>query len=258
MGLQKLFEKLALVGVEWVVWLLIFLSMVSIAIMAERGVFFWKKRREDIAELMEKLKSLLSRNDISGARRYLESKTSVEAIVTLEGIKEIHRGAGSAEEAMIGTRIREKLSLERYLAVLGTVGNSAPFLGLFGTVTGIIKSFYALAITENPDMKTVMYGISEALVTTALGLIVAIPAVWAFNIFQRQIKGIMTRSETAARLVLAHIKAENKISHQGSNDGELAHVEEDDDKPGADDEKNPRKEKESGDGIKESKGGKGK
>lgn len=210
MGLQTFFEKLALVGVEWVIWILVLASMVSIGIMVERGLFFRKKKKDDVDDMVHKLKQFLSREDIKGASSFLEKKTSVEAAVALDGLKEIHRGAASAEEAMISARIREKLSLERYLTYLGTVGNNAPFLGLFGTVTGIIKAFHALAITESPNMKTVMYGISEALVTTALGLIVAIPAVIAFNIFQRKIRSIMTRTEITARVILAHIKAENR------------------------------------------------
>ena len=208
MGLQQLFEKLALVGVEWVVWILVLLSMVSIGLMVERGLFFRRKRKDDIPEMMERLRKFLAGGDLNGAKRFLGESQGVEAAVAKAGLEEAHRGAASAEEAMIGARVREKLSLERYLAFLGTVGNNAPFLGLFGTVTGIIKSFHALAVTANPNMKTVMFGIAEALVTTALGLIVAIPAVVAFNIFQRQIRGIMTRTETMARVVLAHIKAE--------------------------------------------------
>ncbi len=214
MGLQTFFENLALVGVEWVIWILVLASTVSIGIMVERGLFFRKKKKDDIDEMVKKLKFFLDNEDIEGATGFLEKKQGVEAAVALDGLKEIHRGAASAEEAMISARIREKLSLERNLAFLGTVGNSAPFLGLFGTVTGIIKAFYALAVTESPNMQSVMYGISEALVTTALGLIVAIPAVIVFNIFQRQIRGIMTRTETTARMILAHIKAENRNASQ--------------------------------------------
>jgi biopolymer transport protein ExbB len=215
-----MFEKLALVGVEWVVWLLVALSVVSIAMMVERAVFFIKLRKVDVPEMMERLRSLLVRNDVKGAERYLEKQPGVEAAVARAGLAEADRGPASAEEAMLGARVREKAPMERYLTYLGTLGNNAPFLGLFGTVTGIIKSFHALAVTANPNMKTVMFGIAEALVTTAVGLMVAIPAVVAHNVFQRQIKGIMSRSESLGRVVMAHLKSTDAGRERGESKGE--------------------------------------
>jgi biopolymer transport protein ExbB len=209
MNLQQMFEKLALVGVEWVVWLLVGLSIVSIGLMVERAVFFIKLRRVDVAEMMKKLREYLVAGDEKKAAQYLAGQPGVEAAVARAGLAEAARGPASAEEAMLGARVKERGPLERYLSYFGTLGNNAPFLGLFGTVTGIIKSFHALAVTANPDMKTVMFGIAEALVTTAVGLIVAIPAVVAHNIFQRQIRGILARSETLGRVVMAHLKAED-------------------------------------------------
>lgn len=204
-----MFEKLALVGVEWVVWLLVILSVISIAMMVERAVFFVKLRKVDVAEMMERLRGYLVRDDLEGASKYLGEQPGVEAAVAKAGLAEAERGPASAEEAMLGARVRERAPLERYLTYLGTLGNNAPFLGLFGTVTGIIKSFHALAVTANPNMKTVMFGIAEALVTTAVGLMVAIPAVVAHNVFKRQIKGIMTGSESLGRVVMAHLKAKS-------------------------------------------------
>jgi biopolymer transport protein ExbB len=97
----------------------------------------------------------------------------------------------------------EKLDLDRRIAILGTLGSNAPFIGLFGTVLGIIHAFHSLAQNTKGGPGAVMSGISEALVATALGLFVAIPAVAAYNYFVRYIKKIIVSSENFARLAAA-------------------------------------------------------
>jgi biopolymer transport protein ExbB/TolQ len=179
--------------------------------MVERTIFFFNLSRIDVDAISKKLKSFLNNNDLAGAEKYLETQKGIEVKIVLAGLREAPRGAESTEEAMQGAMVTEKLGLEKYLTFLGTIGNNAPFLGLFGTVTGIIKAFHALAITATPNLKTLMFGVAEALVTTAIGLIVAIPAVIANNTFRRQIKSVLTRSEAMSRLVLAQLKAENDV-----------------------------------------------
>jgi biopolymer transport protein ExbB len=109
---------------------------------------------------------------------------------------------------MIGARAQHKHDLERGLAFLGTLGNNAPFIGLFGTVLGIIKAFRDLAENSQAGAQAVMAGISEALVSTAIGLMVAIPAVIAFNFFQRQVRAHVTNADTLAHVILAELRAE--------------------------------------------------
>ena len=100
--------------------------------------------------------------------------------------------------------------MERNLAFLGTVGNNAPFVGLFGTVIGIIVAFNELSLNTQGGASTVMGGISEALVATAIGLLVAIPAVAAFNTFQRRIKVIVGDSNSVTHTILAGLKGETE------------------------------------------------
>jgi len=88
-----------------------------------------------------------------------------------------------------------KLSLEKRLGILATFGNNAPFIGLFGTVLGIIKAFHDLGISKEFGVRVVMTGISEALVATAMGLFVAIPSVIAYNYFVRRVKKILLTYE---------------------------------------------------------------
>ena len=206
MNLNQAFEKLALLDMSWVVWALVLMSVFSLAVMVERAIFFFRFERVKHELVLDQLlKTLKSRKYAQGAEEMAKLRGTAPQVLAA-GLTEIEYGPGAAEEAMLGVMVREKLFLERFLTFLGTVSNNAPFLGLFGTVTGLIKSFYELGFATTPDMKSVMFGVTEALVTTALGLIVAIPAVMANNGFRRQVKGILTRTEELSRILLTHAR----------------------------------------------------
>ena len=112
------------------------------------------------------------------------------------------------EDSLSVALSQERLNLEKPITILGTLGNNAPFVGLFGTVLGIIHAFHSLAENIKSGPAVVMAGISEALVATALGLFVAIPAVAAYNYFVKHIKKIMVDSENVARLAVStHMNA---------------------------------------------------
>jgi biopolymer transport protein ExbB len=98
----------------------------------------------------------------------------------------------------------ERLKLERNLAILGTLGNSAPFIGLFGTVLGIIKAFSDLGSAANGGLNSISGGLAEALVTTATGLLVALPSAIAFNYFQRKMKTISSRASSLSLAITAN------------------------------------------------------
>ncbi len=120
---------------------------------------------------------------------------------------------GSSDPSRIDRAVRSYLMLERSrleegLTVLATLGSNAPFIGLFGTVLGIIQSFGALG-AHRTDAADIMVGISEALVATAVGLFVAIPAVVAFNVFSRKLKSVMVKSESLKDLYLSRIQGGN-------------------------------------------------
>ena len=88
-----------------------------------------------------------------------------------------------------------RLLLEARLGILATFGNNAPFIGLFGTVLGVIQAFHAIGANNAFDVQPIMQGISEALIATATGLFVAIPCVMAYNYFTRRVKTILTLKE---------------------------------------------------------------
>lgn len=207
---MRLTERLlsfTLLGSEWVLWLLVILSVVSVAVMVERAIAT-RGRHRDFDELCRKLMSLLGRGDLTGARAALGEPRSPEARVGLAGLDEVGRGRQAALEAMASARSRERLGLEKHLGILGTLGNNAPFIGLFGTVLGIIRSFADLAKNQGGGAGVVMAGISEALVATAVGLLVAIPAVIAFNVFQGRVRRTLGRVDAVAHLILSAAPAD--------------------------------------------------
>jgi biopolymer transport protein ExbB len=196
-----------LLGSEWVLWLLILLSILSVAIMVERGIAM-SGRLVDFDGLSGKLKDKVAAGDLAAARELLGEPKSPEVRVALLGLAELPRGTTPAVEAMAAARSRERLALEKHLGVLGTLGNNAPFIGLFGTVLGIIKAFADLAKNQSGGAAVVMAGIAEALVATAVVLLVALPAVVAYNIFQGRIRRTMGRVDTMAHLILTGAKDE--------------------------------------------------
>jgi len=197
-------------GATWVLYLLIALSVLCLAIAIDRARAFWV-RRDDVPRLTRELHRLLDADDEASARILLAQSPSVEASVAAAGLSLWHQGGGAVREAMAAATGRERAHLEQRLGFLGTVGNNAPFVGLLGTVIGVIGAFEAMghgggsesAASLAPEL--VMSNIAEALVATAVGLVVAIPAVALFNYFQGALTATMESAETLGHVVLAHI-----------------------------------------------------
>jgi len=194
------------IGAEWVLWLLLGLSVMSVAVMVERILFF-RRNSADTREFLMNLSELLTKGDRKRAQELAAATRGIEARVALEGLENLSNGPRATEESMGGIVARERARYERNLAFLGTLGNNAPFIGLFGTVLGIIKAFADLSSNVTGGADAVMAGISEALVATAVGLLVALPAVVAYNLFKGKVKALLRNADVAARTVLAHAHA---------------------------------------------------
>jgi biopolymer transport protein ExbB len=204
MNLTKIMLNLAIAGGSWVLGLLIILSIASVAVMLERALVFRRGRFAEAA-FIAAIKPLLEEGAWSEAAKDCEGTAGFEPQVLLAGLQQVHRGSQAAAEAMEGERIRLGQLLEKRLGFLGTLGANAPFIGLFGTVLGIIHAFKDLALTEGGGGPAVMAGIAEALVATAVGLLVAIPAVIAYNLFHRRLHAILERSQRLSRLLLTYL-----------------------------------------------------
>ena len=201
---QKLLA-FTLLGANWVLWLLLALSVVSVAVMIERAVYFGRRR---MSGRFPALLDLIHRGDLKGAAE-LATGDAMEAEVVRAAVRAASGGSEAVEKAAQSTIDRRRIEYEQWLFVLGTLGNNAPFIGLFGTVLGIIRAFADLAAANRGGGSStagfVMAGISEALVATAVGLLVAIPAVMAFNIFQRLLKRAVGRSNALGNAISASL-----------------------------------------------------
>ena len=196
-------------GAEWVLWVLIILSMVSLAIMVERFWFYRTHKVDSLALRRLMVKALEGGTADQAADLIRNTGDSMEARVTVYGLRNIGRGHKSARELMNSAIEWENNRYERFLWFLATLGNNAPFFGLFGTVLGVIMAFDALGSGTKPEGggSAVMGPIAEALIATAVGLLVAIPAVLAFNIFKIRAHHSHADTEMLSQTMLAFAHA---------------------------------------------------
>lgn len=214
-------------GAAWVMWLMIGLSVASVTIMLERGWFYYSIR-DDIPALAQSLRDRLRSDDIDAAVGLLEKSPSAEAAVVVAGLREADRGKEAADMAMRSAAALQKMKLERRLAFLGTLGNNAPFIGLFGTVIGVVQAFEQLGkqgmgaaqSASAGAPQEVMAAIAEALVATAVGLAVAIPAVAAYNFYQRHTRAVLGNTDALSNVLLAHLSGLDN----GNGNGNGKHI----------------------------------
>jgi biopolymer transport protein ExbB len=200
--------SVTLLGAGWVLWLLIGLSVVSVSVIAERAVYFWRRR---MSGAFPQLLALAQAGDLADAGELAEGD-AMEAEVARAAMTRLRDGNhAEVAEAISSVIEKRRLSYESGLFILGTLANNAPFIGLFGTVLGIIRAFADLSTASKAGAQTVMAGISEALVATAVGLFVAIPAVLAFNVFQRLLKRVVGRSNALAHAIAAGMHVEKEV-----------------------------------------------
>ena len=182
-----------------VVFVLFIMSIWSLAVMIDRWLYFSAARKQS-REFAPKVAGALREGKLDEAVKVADrNKKSHLAEVVTAGLQEFRNygGGGSAvtpEQIESSKRALERAEaivhakLKRGLGALATIGSTAPFVGLFGTVAGILKAFNEIATMKTPGIGAVAGGISEALVTTAFGLLVAVPAVWTFNYFTNKVE----------------------------------------------------------------------
>jgi biopolymer transport protein ExbB/TolQ len=198
--------RVALLGSSWVLYLLFALSVVSIAAMLERWLFF-RRFRADVDALNHRLTERLASDDFGGALAILLDSPALEARIVARAANWAHGGAAAFSDALDSETQRARKELERGLTFIGTLGNNAPFIGLFGTVLGVIEAFHHLgdAGRNQAAMGSVMGGIAEALIATGVGLFVAIPAVVGYNVAQKKIADIESGAASLGKLIGAFI-----------------------------------------------------
>lgn len=197
--------EVALLGATWVLYLLFGLSLLAFAAMFERAWFFRRNRQASQA-LREQLAQAIAADDEHSIVAVLSGNASVEAGALRPAFGFRRGGAPAFLDAVESEVAFTRKALDRGTVLLGTIGNNAPFVGLFGTVLGVIEAFSYLGVRDPSAMDNVMSGIAEALVATAVGIFVAIPAVVAFNLAQKRAGELESNLAALARLLSAWIQ----------------------------------------------------
>ncbi len=211
--IKTLFDIFLFLGSEWVLWILGGCSLLCIAVIFDRRRAISAQDRVGerlwAGALRVWVTDQVPADWALQAPEFLKRYPCVEARLLNSLANRNRITTGDIEKISLSVLAAERLELERNLAILGTLGNSAPFIGLFGTVLGIIKAFSQLdQAASGSGLNSVSGGLAEALVTTAAGLLVALPSAIAFNYFQRKIKAIFSRSMSIAGAVGSSHKEE--------------------------------------------------
>jgi len=202
MQLSKAFVEFAQLGADWVLLLLIVLSVLSVGVMIDR--FLWFRRRDtEIESFNREIRGAFERDEIDRLQTKHRDDPAIAVQVALRGLAERERGAKAVAEAMHGERTRWRRTADRNLIILGTLGNNVPFIGLFGTVLGVMSAFVELKTNTAEAQANTLDLIAEALAATAVGLMVAIPAVVAYNYFTRRLRFALSGADEVAHQVLA-------------------------------------------------------
>ena len=199
------------VGAEWVLVLLILISILSLTLIVERALFYRRATAGLEAFRHQVRKSLTQGTPDEALRRASErgqQKAGEAADLETEMVHTLlsqrsQASPAALEELAQDCVLRARLQWDRNLAMLATIGSNSPFVGLFGTVIGIIRAFADLAQSGGGAAQSVTAGISEALIATAVGILVAIPATVAFNLFQRRVRNSVTQAEALKSFLLA-------------------------------------------------------
>lgn len=189
-----------------VLWVLIILSILSVGMILERFVSL-RKAAENSQKIRARIKMALQANSVDDFEQIARDTESLEGRAASYALRHMKdSGSKGLEEVFNTYALTERPDLERFLSFLATIGSNAPYIGLFGTVLGIMKAFNDLAQSTDAGQQTVMAGIALALIATAAGLFVAIPAVISYNYFNKRVKSIFQSLEAVKELGLAYAK----------------------------------------------------
>ena len=198
-----------------IVYVLLIMSVYSLTIMIQKW-WFLRRAQVETRKFAPEFSQFLEEDNLTEAIKLAESyKKSHVARVLGNALTEIKpliqdgsvtvSDINSAERAVEREMLMTIVLIKRGLAVLGTVGATAPFVGLLGTTMGIVNSFEGMATSGGGGLTSIASGVAEALITTAFGLIVAIPAVWAFNYFQTKIDNITAEMTYSSKEMIDYL-----------------------------------------------------
>ena len=193
----KTFLEIIQIG-GFTMYILLICSFISVTIVLERLLYYRKRSKTERKEFMAKIKRVLKSGNIERAMEICRDEAAPFSNVVYSGLEHHGHSLKEVSNAMEREITIETSKLERYTSTVATIGNTAVYIGLFGTVLGIIRAFHDIATTGAGGMAIVIGGVAEALVCTATGLFVAIPAVIAYNYFTKRVEHFIDDMELCA------------------------------------------------------------
>lgn len=191
-------------------YVLLSCSILSLAIILERCLYYYHRSRTSRTDFMKLITDLLEKGNSKKALEVSGNTNTPFASVVRSGLSLYGHNEVVISNTMERDVIVETVKLERFTSIVGTIGSTAVYIGLFGTVLGVIRAFHDIAKSGSGGISVVVNGISEALVCTAAGLCVAVPAVIAYNYFIKRVDGFITDMELCASELMDHIKTKQR------------------------------------------------
>ncbi|MCL2484875.1 MAG: MotA/TolQ/ExbB proton channel family protein [Endomicrobia bacterium] len=211
---KSLIEIIRLGG--WTFSVLIIISIVSVTVIAYKLFEFWVKSKITRQRFISTLMDRLRKNRIDAAIEICENINTPMAPVAKAGLISYRDGEGTMRESMDMEIMIQTVKLEKFTTIIGTVGSVAVYIGLFGTVLGIIRAFHDIAKVGAGGISIVIGGVSEALIATAAGLFVAIPAVVAYNFLMKYVEKFAVDMEYTASTVIDFLSVKDNIPDKGN------------------------------------------
>lgn len=202
--------KIAEGSATFILYFMGFLSVVSLSIIIER---FWAIRKISTHSkvIAEQFREVIATQDTDRITELAKYDDALEGRALKYGLNMIAKNKSEGlEELFSSFKLTEKPKLEGRLHILGTIAANAPYIGLLGTVMGIMKAFNDLGVSPGQGNEVVMEGIAHALVSTAVGLALAIPAVIAFNMFQKKVSRVLANIDASRDLCIMFSKTNKK------------------------------------------------
>lgn len=203
--------KIAEASANFILYFMGFLSIVSLAIIIERYLTL-RKISKNSAVIGAEFDNIIKTQDTSKMKDLTTLNASIEGKALSYGLNYLNKsGENGLDELFSSFKTMEKPKLEGNLYILGTIASNAPYIGLLGTVMGIMKAFNDLGNAPGQGNEVVMTGIGHALVSTAIGLALAIPAVIAFNYFSKKVSLILSNIDATKDLCLLFSKSKKGV-----------------------------------------------
>lgn len=205
-------------GFSWVMTVLLVVAAVAIALFVERFIFYFA-RKVDTNTYFKKVRETFQTGGISEALALTKKDDHPQAHIVKTAFENYDLPEDMLAEMCESCVLEQRMRLEKFHSGIGTIGYVSPLLGLLGTVIGLIKAFHAIAVTGSGGPAVVSTGIAEALLTTAFGLMVAVPVVWGYNYLSKKATDIVDELESLMRKLLYLISSSKGGRYEAAKTG---------------------------------------